>query len=360
MVLAGGLALTLLSASWLQKNNETQARAALEQDNELIADAVVRRIRLYQYGLRGARGVVLSRGEHGITRRLFYNYSITRDLDAEFPGARGFGFIRRVSPLDEVEFLQQARKDDKADFTIRQLSPHDGERYVIQYIEPEALNLAAIGLDIASENTRREAAFNALKTGTVQLSGPITLVQATGKPLQSFLILLPVYRGNATPATEVERLEQGYGWSYAALITEEVLKGLPLSTKDVDLGLRDITTPENPTLFYEEHELDDNQTTHLTSRVERDVFGRRWEIALTAHPKFVENLYQTSPQLVLGAGVLLSVLLAALSAVLSASNQHRRQIIAEQAKQAAIVESSNDGIIGKTLDGTVTSWNKGA
>ncbi|TIH08187.1 PAS domain S-box protein [Pseudomonas leptonychotis] len=360
MVLAGGLALTLLSTSWLQKNNETQARAALEQDNELIADAVVRRIRLYQYGLRGARGVVLSRGEHGITRKLFYNYSITRDLDAEFPGARGFGFIRRVSPRDEVEFLQQARKDDKADFTIRQLSPHDGERYVIQYIEPEALNFSAIGLDIASENARREAAFNALKTGTVQLSGPITLVQATGKPLQSFLILLPVYRGNTTPATEAERLEQGYGWSYAPLITEEVLKGLPLSTKDVDLGLRDITTPENPTLFYEEHELDDNQTAHLTSRVERDVFGRRWEVALTAHPEFVENLYQTSPQLVLGVGVLLSVLLAALNAVLSASSYHRRQVVAEQAKQAAIVESSNDGIIGKTLEGTVTSWNKGA
>jgi len=360
MVLAGGLALTLLSTGWLQQNNETQARAALEQDNELIADAVVRRIRLYQYGLRGARGVVLNRGEHGISRKLFYNYSITRDLDAEFPGARGFGFIRRVSPLDEVEFLQQARKDDKADFTIRQLSPHEGERYVIQYIEPEALNLAAIGLDIASENTRREAAFNALKTGAVQLSGPITLVQATGKPLQSFLILLPVYRGNATPATEAERLEQGYGWSYAPLITEEVLKGLPLSTKDVDLRLRDITTPENPTLFYEEHELDDNQTAHLTSRVERDVFGRRWEVALTAHPEFVENLYQTSPQLVLGAGVLLSVLLTALSAVLSASRHHRRQIIAEQAKQAAIVESSNDGIIGKTLEGAVTSWNKGA
>ena len=160
-------------------------------------------MRLYQYGLRGARGTIVTLSEHGISRRLFSAYSQTRDIDQEFTGALGFGFIRRVRPADEATFVQQARNDDKPDFNIRQLAPHSGERYVIQYMEPEARNLAAIGLDIASEQNRREAAFNALKTGTVQLSGPITLVQASGKPLQSFLILLPIYRTSTTPETRL-------------------------------------------------------------------------------------------------------------------------------------------------------------
>lgn len=358
--LAIGLALSVLAALWLHNSNQRQAQTALQQATEEKADAVARRVRLYQYGLRGARGAIVTLGEHGISRRLFSAYSQTRDIDQEFTGALGFGFIRRVRPADEATFVQQARNDDKPDFNIRQLAPHSGERYVIQYMEPEARNLAAIGLDIASEQNRREAAFNALKTGTVQLSGPITLVQASGKPLQSFLILLPIYRTSTTPETEAERLQQGFGWSYAALLTEQVLSGLPFSTTDVDLRLRDVTDPAKPVLFYEETHQHNLHAEGLSSTLEREVFGRRWEIQLIAHPVFIQGLNQTSPQLVLGIGALLSVLLAALSAAFGANRQHRRQVIAEQAKQAAIVESSRDGIIGKTLDGIVTSWNKGA
>ncbi len=38
----------------------------------------------------------------------------------------------------------------------------------------------------------------------------------------------------------------------------------------------------------------------------------------------------------------------------------RKEVIEQQAKMAAIVESSSDGIIGTTLVGMITSWNKGA
>lgn len=360
MTLAVGLVLSIVAAQWVQNSNERQAKEALVQATNEKADAVFKRMQLYQYGLRGARGTIATLGEHSISRQLFAYYSQTRDIDREFPGALGIGFIRRVLPSDEAEFLEKARNDGKTNFNINQLAPHNTERFVIQYIEPEASNLEAIGLDIASEHNRREAAANALRSGTVQLTGPITLVQASGKSRQSFLMLLPIYRSGTTPETEAERLKQGFGWSYAPLITEQVLNTLPPGAEGVALQLHDLTDPENPVLFYQDNPQNAQLSELLSSSTVKEVFGRRWEISLIAQPAFIEGLHQTSAQLILAAGVLLSALLATLSAALGASRQHRRQVIAEQAKQAAIVESSRDGIIGKNLNGIVTSWNKGA
>ncbi|KAA0982651.1 PAS domain S-box protein [Pseudomonas sp. ANT_J12] len=358
LVVGGGASIL---GSWiLERINEQRATEALAVTTEDAAELVLTRLNLYQYGLRGARGAVLTAGEHGISREVFDRYIQTRDLASEFPGARAMGFVRRVAERDESVFLKQARADGKADFSIRQISPDSGERYVIQYVAPVESNQAAIGLDIASETSRREAAEYAMQSGKAQITGPITLIQAMGKPQQSFLVLMPIYRGGVTPLTAAERDAAAFGWSYAALQMEEVLKGLRIENETVHLRMRDITVPGQEVLFYEST---DDSTSHeslMTHQLEREVYGRRWQIELGANPLFIQRLHQVSPKALLILGGLVTLLLAALVGVVGVSRQRRRQILAEQASLAAIVESSADGIIGKTLDGIVTNWNKGA
>ncbi|MGL5665402.1 MAG: CHASE domain-containing protein, partial [Shewanella sp.] len=359
-VLLVGLFFSAVLAWQVSRINAQTISQALEERAQQISENVTNRITLYQYGLRGARGMILTAGEDHISRSMFQNYSLTRDVDEEFPGARGFGFIRRVPKENEAQFLARVKSMDWPDFHIRQLNPNEGEKYLIEYIEPLDRNKAAVGLDIASESHRKEAADRALLSGAVQISAPITLVQATGKPLQSFLILLPVYRTNVVPATPEERLAQGFGWSYAPLVTTEILTGLSLHQKMTKLMLSDVTDEQQPINFFETHANDLSELSDYSYKSTKTIFGRHWQFEVIAYPAFIKSLHLNKPSLVLFSGCLFSLLLAALIAMWSLSLQRKQQVLAEQARRASMLEHSFDGIISYDLAGNITSWNQGA
>ncbi|WP_445945927.1 PAS domain S-box protein [Shewanella sp.] len=359
-IFALGLSISITVSILVDRNNQDIIISSLKNLSQQVINNITDRFVLYQYGLKSARAPIITAGETAITRKVFNRYSLTRDVDKEFPGARGFGFIRRVPLAQEADFILKAQQDSWPDFAIRQLNPHNGERYVIQYIEPVDRNHAAVGLDIASESNRQQAAQAAILAGEVRLSGPITLVQATGSPLQSFLILMPIYRTGVTPASIEDRNAQAFGWSYAPLVTNEVLADLELSQALTKLMLTDITDHQQPIHFYETHLNDQTRLTDYNITVNRDVFGRQWQIALSAYPQFIKSLNLTSASFVFIYSLLLSILLAGVVALFGFNQQRKQLLVADNARRANILEHSLDAIISFDLDGLISSWNLGA
>ncbi len=190
--LLSGIILTLAITWGLNYHNEYEIKSYTNDIANKTEALINQRFQHFEYGLRGVRGTMSAVGIDKINREQFEEYSNNRNLEQEFPGALGFGYIRRV-PIDkENEFIEETRITlGLPDFTIRTLTPHDKDRFVIQHIYPLDKNRQALGLDIGSESNRRAAALAAARNDTPYLTAPITLVQANNKSTQRCIGITP-------------------------------------------------------------------------------------------------------------------------------------------------------------------------
>ncbi len=300
------MGLTLSLALTWQQHTRNQARIeeALASQSERLIELLLNRLASYEHAVRAARGVVLALQPDQLTRSRFRSYQMSRDISFEFPGARGFGFIRRVPVADEARFLADARNEGPLDFHINQLTPHSQERWVIQYIEPLRTNEPAVGLDIASEPRRKWAAEQAAMTGAARLTAPITLVQVTGITQRSFLLLLPIYL--QPPSTVPRKVEDVLGWAYSPLIIDDILDKVDYAQEKLHLELTDITEHDTPVNFYSSPGSTSQTPNALQKTQEREVYGRKWLFCLVAQPDFIRGLNLSPPLTTFLIGLLLS------------------------------------------------------
>jgi signal transduction histidine kinase len=112
----------------------------------------------------------------------------------------------------------------------------------VTYIEPFKGNEAALGFDLASDETRRVALERARNTGSLAATGRIKLVQETRKDQYGFLMFLPIYQPSIEAIAQRRQFLEGYvlGVFRIADVVEEALQDL---NYNVDFYIFDQTAP---------------------------------------------------------------------------------------------------------------------
>lgn len=163
--------------------------------------------------LRGSAGFVSVNEQ--VSKDEFKRFAAELGLQRNFPALDGIGYVRRLTQ-DEIDaFVLQRRLEDE-NYTMTPKTSRS-DYYPIVYLEPETeRNNRALGYDMFTEKTRRDAMERARDSGAVALSSAVILKQEATSFKTGFLLYYPVYR-IPSPSTTEQRRTFLSGYIYSPL-----------------------------------------------------------------------------------------------------------------------------------------------
>jgi len=342
---------------------------------EKITGRIAERVHTYEYGLRGARGVFAA-SQH-VELNEFRKYMASRDVELEFPGSLGFGYIERVKRDNLTRFVEEVRADNAPNFTVRTWGDAN-ELYVIRYIEPVEKNIEAYGLDIGAESNRRDAADRAMLTGLGTLTARITLVQDNKKGA-GLLYLYPFYKPDSVVNTPDERRENLLGWAFTPVVLDLMMADVAdIVDRQIDFEIFDGTDPSANSMLYDDdghvQQVSKVTESHFKGRtfnkkMSIEVGGRTWTIWLSTRPEFDQRSNPFVVRATLYGGLLLSLLISGIVFVQGGSEMRARDMAneitqslmaseAEARKLAAVASHTSSSVILTDLYGRIEWINE--
>ena len=283
--------------------------------------------------------LILSSDIHGFTGMSYEARIAAQDLNQylaqpvnlalDVHGFAAVTYVEQMAAKDITSHVNTMRKMGYANYHI---SP-PGTRAIyapIVFIEPMTdSNRLLLGFDPFAVLPARTAMNQARDSGTVTLSAKLTPLSNVGPPIPDFVMYAPIYRSGKRVDTPERRRSYVLGWIDVPFrMTEFMAHVFPDGIRPLDLEIFDGSTPSLDSLMFDsDNTLRFALTTESPFRYVQslDTGGRTWTLVFHALPGFGAGAVTQKPPLIAITGVLLSTLLALLTAI-TINAQRRRQM----------------------------------
>jgi PAS domain S-box-containing protein len=369
------LCLAMTVFVWHLVSSATERRARDEFDDIVagLQQRIVEQIATYEQGLRSGRALFVA--SDMVSRGEWRKFVDGLDIEHNYPGMQGFGYAMAIGPEDLTPVQAGVRAEG---FPAFRVFP-EGRRPLstpIIYLEPfNTANQRAFGFDMMSEAVRRQAIELARNSGETVVSAPVTLVQDAARPGQpGFLMYVPLYFPHTVPPGAGERVANFRGVVYAPFRMHDVMQKVgAAAARAVSVEVFDGHSASGGTLMYASTE----RTARATSAYPNAFMAtasiavpqHRWTMRVVSLPLFEESIDRQKSQIVLVAGVVISLLFFGVARTLTARHEYAAAL-AEQMRvalqqseltyEAMFNAAAEFSIIATDLDGTITSFNRGA
>ena len=322
IIVAASMALTFTAWHFSKKQADARVEQRFEDARDHIVSLLRDRMSKYEDALWS--GVAAMESHDGdMTLEEWRRFATQLRIDEKYPGINGIGVIHFLEPGEVGGYLADRRAERPA-FDIR--PPHDYPvKMPISFIEPEDVNAAAVGLDVAHELNRRTAALASRDTGQARMTGPIVLVQDAGAT-PGFLFYTP-FRRPFAPGAGADAPEIA-GAVYAPFVVRNLLDGLVAQ----DLRQLSLSISDAGEVIFDEHTApQDRQDPDplFSERVALDFYGRTWLLDIRSNLTFRDNNTYMQPTVILVGGIVIEVLILTLL-VMMARAHHRAVAYADR------------------------------
>ena len=351
-ILIIGLVLTFGVSNYFRQEEEAQSQKEFDLVCNEIKTKIFVQINLHTQFLLSSSSFF--EASKSVTREEWQLFNKFSRINENFIGVQAFGFSSIIKKEQLKNHISTIRKEGFPKYTVYPQGIRDVYAPII-FIEPfDQRNALAFGFDIYSEPVRRKAMEEARDLNMPTLSGKVVLLQGTkkGKVQAGTIMYAPVYK-NAPLNTIADRRAAIIGWVYSPFRMDDLMKSI-LGRLDLndETNIRlniydDVVSPKNLLFDSQKNRIESGQTKNKT-QVLPVLFNKKKWILVFSQPSEKASIFTTKTLIILIGGLIISVLLFALSYSLLVTKQ-RAGIIAARLNLDLSVKNKEYEEMNKSL-----------